>query len=109
MVVEADAVDGARKVNDSLAHQHFSGLRLGAEPSCEVERAAAVAAVDLDSLARVEPNANEQRHRRVELHLVGERELQRDRGTDRDRGERKTASASSPARSPAAVSSTPSR
>jgi hypothetical protein len=43
------------------------------------------------------------------LHLVGERELQRDRGTDRDRGERKTASASSPARSPAAVSSTPSR
>ena len=54
VVVEADAVDGSRKVDDALAHQHFSGLRLRAEPSREVERAAAVAAVDLDRLARIE-------------------------------------------------------
>ena len=71
------------RCDDALAHQHLSGLRLRAEPSGEVERAAAVPAVDLDRLARVEADADVQRHRRVELHLVCERELQRDRGTDR--------------------------
>ena len=112
VLVQADPVDGAREMHDALAHEHFAGLRLRAEPRGEVERAAAIAAVDGDGLARVEADADEQRNRRVELHLVRKRDLQiHCRAKRFAGGERNTASASSPRNSITSPSwsSTPSR
>src|SRR5436309_11964395 len=79
--MQHDAVDVAGEMDDALTHEHLAGLGMRAESSGEIERTASVPAVDPYRLARIEPYSDEQRERRVELHLIGKRELQRDRRT----------------------------
>ncbi len=56
-----EALDLAREVRHARAHEHLAGPREGAEPSREVERAAAIAAVDRHRLARIEADPDGER------------------------------------------------
>jgi hypothetical protein len=67
---------GPSDVRDALAHPHLAGARLRAEARSQVERAAAIAAVDGHRLAGIEPDADAERQRRIERSLVGERQLE---------------------------------
>jgi hypothetical protein len=76
VLVQAQLRDCPSEVRDALAHPDLSGARLCAKAGGQVERAAAVAAVDGDRLAGVQADAHSKRQRRIDPGLVGECQLE---------------------------------
>ena len=82
------AVDAAGEVHDPLASQDFARPRHRAEPGRQVQRTAPISVLDPHGLARVEPDADRERERRIGDRGLHERGLQIDRGLDRLSGRR---------------------
>ena len=69
----ADPVDLRGKVDDGFGRERLARPGLTAQPGGEIERGAAIAALDRDRLARVEPDANTA----IQLGLEPDLELER--------------------------------
>ena len=80
VIVERDSLGRAGEVHDALARKRLAGLGLAAQPGREIQRPAAVPALDGYRLTRVDPDPNPEGKRRVQGHFVREYELGIDGG-----------------------------
>ena len=79
----ADAREAPREVTGSLAHDDFATVGQCAQPCCHVERGTAEGTVlQLDRLAGVDPDSDEQRELRVGVRMVSELPLELHGGSD---------------------------
>ena len=78
-----DTVHLPREMRDGRAREDLGGSGDAAQPRREVERPAAIAALDGDGLAGVQPDPDRERERRLRDGLVDEPALELDRRSDR--------------------------
>jgi hypothetical protein len=83
VVLVTDPVHLPREVHDLLRREDLAGARLAAQPSGEVQRTAAVAALDTNRFPGVETDPDWQRQRRIVTSLAREPNLQVDGRADR--------------------------
>jgi hypothetical protein len=69
---EADSLECARKARDGLAGKDLARRRDAAQARGEIERTAAVAALDRHRFARVEPDADPERKCGLVVHALPE-------------------------------------
>ncbi len=84
-----DAIERASEVNDALTAQDLAGAGLPAQPRREVQGPTPVSALDLNRLARIQPDPHGEREIRSRQRLLQEARLQLDRRPDRLTGRTK--------------------